>query len=192
MTATFRSLCDNDVGTGGNATLRLGHAACHQRNFAAGVVGAIDIPFQILLGPRPGQGNRRRLFTQSGGKAILIEQEHQKIERKRFASQGTDRDRRVVDLRGGELMAALGAKSTRFTDGGDHLGARVATAQAAECDRIFYSQQATDARPNHFTTSSGRPCFKSEWRGVLFGVPPMSRLRSDRGCVVERRTVLVK
>src|SRR6516225_9819756 len=98
MTATFGSLRDDDVGTGGRTALSFGYAARHERYFAAGVVGTADIAFQILLGPRPSQGDRRRLFPQGSCKAILVEQEHQEVEGKWLAGAGPNGGGSIVNL----------------------------------------------------------------------------------------------
>jgi hypothetical protein len=139
VAAGLRSLRDDDVRARCNTALGLGDASGHQCDLAAGVVGAIDVALQILIGPGPSQRDCRWLFLQRCGKAILFKQKHQKIERKRFFGAVPDCSRGLMDLNNGELMTSLSAKSTGLTNRSDQFRAGVAATQAAERDGILNS-----------------------------------------------------
>src|SRR5262245_43976668 len=145
MTATFGSLGDDDVGTGSSTALGLGYPACHQRHFAAGIMGAVDKVFQILVGAWPSQSDCRRLFPQGGWKAGPVEQEQQKNGGKRFGGAGPDWAGSIVNPRDPELVTALNTKPAGLPGRPNPLPAPGATPEPPECNRIFDSQQVTNA-----------------------------------------------
>ena len=84
MAAALAALRDDDVGAGLDGALGFRHRAGHVGDLAAGLVRAVEIRLQILLGPRPGELHHRRPQFERGGEAVLARVEQQKIQPERL------------------------------------------------------------------------------------------------------------
>jgi hypothetical protein len=118
-------------------------------------MGAGNERFHVLLGPRPGERDRRRAQRKSGGKAVFIEVEEKEIQRECLVGPLPDRRRPGSNLVRAHVVAAHGSKPARARHGGHQVG-RIDRSHASERNRVLDIQQVANRRPDHAVPPSKR------------------------------------
>ena len=84
MSAALGALGNDDVGAGPRGAQRLRHGSCHIGDLATGVMGAVEIGLQVLIGPRPCELHHTRTEFESSGEAVFTRVERQEIQAERL------------------------------------------------------------------------------------------------------------
>src|SRR5262249_34706682 len=109
-------------GGGGGGAPRLGNSARHEGDLGAGIVRAIDVGLDVLVGARPGERDRGGPQREPGGELLLVDVEDQEVERERLVGALADgRDGRANAL-AVHVVTAHRAEPARVRHGRDQLG----------------------------------------------------------------------
>jgi len=148
MPPALRALRNDHVGPGPRGSHGLGDAARHERDLAAGGVGALHIRLDVLLRPRPGKGDHGGPQRDRRCEGIVLDIEQQEVQGKRPICEFANRGRPGMNLLGRQIMAAHGAQTARAGHGGHELR-RVHRTHAAKRDGVLYLQEVTYRRSDH-------------------------------------------
>ncbi|HVA13646.1 MAG TPA: hypothetical protein VNF99_10375 [Stellaceae bacterium] len=148
MAAAFGALGDDDIGAGLRRTYGFRDAAGHEGDFGAGLMGAVDERLYVLLGSRPGEGDRRRAQLERRGEAFFDQAEQQEIQREGLVGFGPDRGRAAANSLGAQAVTAHRAEPAGIRDRRDQIG-RIDRAHAAERDRMHDAQHVANPRADH-------------------------------------------